>query len=318
MWRMQCQIEWDGLDGPEWDRRFARLRRANLLQSRAYAEAVCPAQGQRPRRGAIRIDGELAGLVQIQEAALLRRLIHALILDRGPLWFEGFGAAEHARAFFAAFTRAFPARAGRRRRVIPELPRRQAHAALEGLDLAALPGHLPYQTIWLDLTPEPAEIRTRLRGKWRNALNRAERAGIEVVWDWSGAALMPLMAHYMRDRAEKRYPGPEPAVIAALARRFVPEGGMGIATAVHDGLPLGQILVFCHGRSATYQIGWTGEAGRRLAASHLLLWNAIETLRRRGIADFDLGGVNDEGAAGVKKFKMGLSGELVELAGQYR
>ena len=41
-------------------------------------------------------------------------------------------------------------------------------------------------------------------------------------------------------------------------------------------------------------------------------------LQDMDVLDLDLGGVNDQDAAGVKRFKQGLGGELVELVGQYR
>ena len=75
------------------------------------------------------------------------------------------------------------------------------------------------------------------------------------------------------------------------------------------------ILVFLHGSSATYQVGWTTGAGRKLGAHHQLLWRAVVQLKERGVLDFDLGGINDDGAAGVKKFKQGLGGKEVRLVG---
>lgn len=306
-------IDWE-IPGSDWDRLFAMARRPSLLQHRAYADAVCPGQGQRARRGAIRIGGEVAGLVQIQEASLMRRAIHALILDRGPVWLPGHGGEGEAHGFFAALARAFPARPGRRRRVIPELSRAQA-GAMGGTGLAMRgPG---YQTYWLDLSPQPEALRARLKGKWRNMLVKAEAAGVEIGWDWSGAGLGALLAAYRLDRAGKGYDGPSPATVVALARGFMPRGGLGIATAHHRGMPVAGALFLVHGRAATYQIGWVADAGRRIAANHLLLWEAMLALRDRGIADLDLGGVNDGGAAAIKRFKAGLGGDFVELAGRF-
>jgi len=116
-------IDWNDLSLPEWEEKFARVRRAPLLQSYSYARAACPLYRQRARWGLIRrADGTEAGLVQLLEAGILGNALHAVQLDRGPLWFEGGGGEEDIDGFFRAFARDFPRRPGRRRRVLPEIP----------------------------------------------------------------------------------------------------------------------------------------------------------------------------------------------------
>ncbi|GIX15695.1 MAG: hypothetical protein KatS3mg118_3654 [Paracoccaceae bacterium] len=308
-----CTISWTG-DHAGWEGRFARLRRTTLLQCRAYAEVVCPPLGQRVRHGLILIGGAVAGLVQLQEAALLGRAIHAVILDRGPLWEAGRGGPEDARAFLSAFARAFPARPGRRRRLLPELPA-SALPALGAAGFARLPGP-GYQTFWLDLTPGPDALRRGMEGKWRNRLSRAEEAGLEVVWDRNGLAMGPFLRGMAETGAARH--GPAPATLIALAERFRAARAAAVGLALHRGEAVAGVMMLRHGLAATWQAGWVSEAGRRLAANHLLLWRALCELHAEGVQDLDLGGVNDADAAGVKRFKRGLGGELVELAGQFR
>ena len=88
---MTCTIDWNVLSFSEWEQRFKKLNRATLLQSYPYAQAMAEISGQKPRWGLIKIDNVEAGLVQILEVGFLKNLIHAVILDRGPLWFDGFG-----------------------------------------------------------------------------------------------------------------------------------------------------------------------------------------------------------------------------------
>ena len=286
---MECRIDWDC--APDvWNGLFATIRRSTLLQARGYADALCSGLGQRPRRGLVLIDGAPAGLVQIQEATVLRRALHAVILDRGPLWAEGFGGRDHLAAFFTTFCRGFPARPGRRRRILPEAHRAQAAAR-----------------------------RARLKPKWRAGLEKAERAGVSVNWDWQGADLAAFLATYRIDKAQKGYPGPAPETLAKLCLRLAPDGGVALGQARdRDGTPVAAALFLRHGRAATFQAGWVAEAGRRAFANHLLLWDAQRALAEEGVADLDLGGVNDADAAGVKRFKEGLGGRAVTLAGQYR
>lgn len=307
---ISCRIAWNVPDLPEWEARFARIRRSNLLQSYDYARAVCALQHQKARWGIIYINGEEAGLVQIREAGLCRNLIHAIMLDRGPLWFDDFGTDEHIHAFFTVFDAEFPARPGRRRRIIPE---RQnfSHPAYKRHDS---PG---YQTIWLDLTCSVTDLRAGLRQKWRNMLNKGEKQGLQVIFDEKNRFLPWLLKVYKEDRVKKNYKGPSVRLMRALGRTFGENRRIITGRALYREKSVAAVCILCHGRSATYQIGWTNEKGRALAAQNFLLWQTVLELKNKGIEDFDLGGINDESAKNVKKFKEGLGGENVTLAGRY-
>lgn len=310
---MRCTIDWS-LTTDAWDEIFAVAPRPSLLQSRPYGEAVTPRMGQRIRRGLARIDGAPIALIQLQEAALLGRAIHAVILDRGPVWLESIEAPLHARAVFETLASEFPARLGRRRRVIPEVTIHDAHTVFDGLALKEreAPG---YQTIWVNLRPDEPRLRARLKPKWRNMLAKSEAAGLTVEWDWSRRLLSPFLAYYASDQLAKGYPGPDPATIRAMAERFADKTA--IAMAWDGDLPAAGILLFLHGRSATWQTGFVTETGRRAAANQLLLWQAMLTLKDHGIQWFDLGGINAEDAIGVMRFKQGLGGTDVTLAGPF-
>ena len=314
---MDCIIEWNGLSVPEWEARFATLRRANLLQSYDYARAACPVYRQKARWGLIKIDGAEAGMVQIFEAGILWNLLHGLILDCGPLWFEGYGSASHIQVFFKEFDRLFPRRFGRRRRILPDIedgPAARALLANLGYERLDVPG---YQTVWLDLTQDEALLRAQMKPNWRNKLSKAERAGLLVEWDRKGRFFASVLRNYKRDQVKKDYKGPSARILKALVSVFAPKEKILIGRAIIKGKIVAETLFFLHGKSATYQVGWTSEDGRRTAAHHLLLWRAMPYLKEAGITDLDLGGGNDDTAKGVKQFKEGMGGQTLCYVGHY-
>ena len=314
---MQCKIEWDILSLQDWEDRFVNLRRSTLLQSYDYARAVCPLYHQKARWGLIVIDGVEAGLVQILEAGILGNLFHGVILDRGPLWFEGFGSKAHLSAFFATFNHQFPARPGRRRRVIPEVKESEL-LEMQGFRRLPRPG---YQTVWLDLRPDRDTLLTAMKSRWRNRVNKAARDGLIVEWDETGKTLSWLLTNYQSDKSKKGYDGPSVKLLQAMAKTFIPQGRFLAGRAILDNRSIAAILILCHGSGATYQIGWSTDEGRKAAAHNFLLWQAVCRLKDKGINDFDLGGVNDDAdngnAKGIKQFKEGMGGQTVTYAGHF-
>lgn len=312
-------IEWNHLSPQGWQERFALVSRSNMLQAFEYAKAICPLKRQKGRWGLIRIEGQEAGLVQMLEAGALGNALHALVIDRGPLWFEGFGEIRHYEAFIKTLLSQYPQRLGRKFRIIPEMEDTQA---LQDLMRAlgfkeAAPS--PYQTIWLDIDKDEEVLREGLRKNWRNMLSRAEREeGLSVTWEMNTPSYKEALQNYAYDKALKGYDGPSVELLQALTKTFLPARKMVLGRVLDKGGQMQAcVLHFYHGRSATYQMGWTSETGRKTGAQNLLLWNSLEILKNHGIKELDLGGCNDENAKGVAQFKDGMGGVAVRLGRIY-
>lgn len=311
---MICTIQWNGLDLLAWEQHFVRVRRSTLLQSYDYARAVAPIYGQRPRWGLIFIDGREAGLVQMLEAGFLG--LHALTLDRGPLWFDGFGGIAHIKAFMDAINLQFPQRFGRKRRIIPEIPDSPAAGGI--LKQSGLAYRGPkYSTIWLDLRPGEDALRAGLKSSWRGHLTKAEQGPLELAWDHPLDHQYWLVQTYQADRVMRNYPGPEPKIVTALGKQCASRGNLLVGRALLRGQAVAGVMILCHGSAATYQIGWSDDLGRKEGGHYRLLWSAMTMLKKKGITDFDLGGINDDSAAGVSAFKDGMGGQRVTLSGLY-
>ncbi len=313
----KCEIKWNTLSLCEWESAFRAIKKSNLLQSYDYTCVMARLNNQRVRRGLIVINGEAVGLVQILEAGIFKNAVHGVILDRGPLWFDEYGGMSDFELFLRAFSEEFPKRFGRRMRFIPEMKNtNKAQSLLEKHGYKPTSKH-SYQTIYLDLRPDLEVLRSKLNKKWRNMLVKAEKQGLNIVFSDKGEHFSWLLQHYAADKALRKYDGAKPKVIMELAKEFSRGENMLIGTALLDDKPIAAILIFNHGISATYQIGYTSDIGRNKNAHHLLLWNAVVELKERNINDFDLGGINGDSAKGVKLFKEGLGGTIYETLGLY-
>ena len=307
-----CTIDWQN----EAQHFFSEIKRANILQSPEYGRAMAKLNNQRLRYGLISINNQKAGYVQILEAGILKNAVHAVICDRGPLWFEGFGSIEDQCAFLETFNKAFPKRLGRRLRFIPEMQHNPIiEETLKRQKFTKTSD--AYQTYWLDITPDLETLRQNLKKNWRNTLTKAENESLQIECSDEGRHLACLIKHYERDKMEKSYDGPSIKTIIHLASEFSRGKNMLIATALFNDEPIAAILIFIHSKAATYQIGYTSDKGRRTNAHYVLLWRMINELKERGINEFDLGGVNEETAKGVKRFKTGMGGKFTETLGLY-
>ncbi len=315
--KLDCKIEWNAVPQQEWSALFDTVTRTNLLQSVPYAYALAKVNHQRVRLGVINIDGQKSGLCLILEAGILKNMIHGVILDRGPIWFDGRGGAEDVRSFLEEFSRQFPKRFGRRIRYIPEINDTPlAHSLLQEYGFKR-EGEQPYKSYWLDLTADLDALRSNFKKRWRGQLKKSEQVDLEIKWSDEGEHFGWLMYEYGSDKALRGYDGVSVETMIALAREFSRGKNMLIGTALLDGLPIASILFLNHGRASTYQVGYSSDIGREKRAHYALLWSALSVLKERNIEALDLGGVNDNEAKGVKMFKEGMGGELYETVGLY-
>ncbi len=320
---MKCNIRWNVLTLEEWDARFKSIKCSNILQSYDYAIAHAKTYRQSARWGMIDIDGQEAGLVQIIEAKILWGVFHAVILDRGPLWFEGFGGAAHVQVFLKEFNAQFLLRFGRKRRILPEVA--DGMTALALIKQTGLKRHddqTSYESLWWDLGLSDDEALQAMKSNWRGSLKKAEQkldqGDIQIEWDYEGKFYPWLKLHYVTDKAARGYNGIAPKLLDNLAAISTSRPCIVIGKVSINGEAVAGVLFLTHGQTATYQIGWSSDEGRQVCAHHLLLWKAREALRNVNIKDIDLGGMNNEkSAAGIKKFKIGTGATPYKLVGQY-
>ncbi len=311
---MQVAVDWN-ITAEEYRAHFGKIRASNLLQSYEYGLACEKANRLRPVFGKIVCDGGVEGIFLLLETGALNNLIHGVILDRGPLWLsESEFASEF---FFREFAKKFPARPGRRRRIIPEMNYPCNNSVLANTRAYRSLDRPEYLTVRLDLSPDLEKLRAGLRQKWRNGLNRSEKFPFEIEWDESEEFWRALRARYIADRKARGYPGPSVNLLDAIVVEFAKTGNLLIGRALLNSNYCSGMLIFRHGRSATWQVGWTSEEGRRSGAAYRLLWQACLELKGRGTDDFDLGGVNEQDASGVRHFKGGLGGKEIRLAGHF-
>ncbi|MEM9811383.1 MAG: GNAT family N-acetyltransferase [Pseudomonadota bacterium] len=280
-----------------------------LQQHPVFASAL-KRIGRRTQALSLNWEGRSVGFAQI----VLRRvgpLGEVALLSRGPAFAPELECPLRRRAVTALVERL-----AMRKIAVIATP-----DPVAGADPLAAAGWLEAMTpavlARLDLTPEPAVLRARLHGKWRNRLVAAERAGLHVT----DAPFKPETARWLlteeaAQRRARRYGGLPLSLPMAWAAAGGPRATR-LFEARLEGRRVAAMLFLIHPPGASYTIGWSGPAGRDAGAHPLILWRAMLWLRARGIRDIDLGTLDTERAAGLARFKLG-AGAVPETLGATR
>ncbi|ETX14500.1 hypothetical protein OCH239_02750 [Roseivivax halodurans JCM 10272] len=167
----------------------------------------------------------------------------------------------------------------------------------------------------LPLGPE-AQMRARLRQKWRNRLNAAQRAGVTV----KASALPADPRHWLlaaeAEQAQRRgYRGWPASLCAAWAETSA--GAARLFVAHGEGATLAGAVVLLHGSTATWQVAVSLPEGRRTHAMNALLWEAMCWAAEQGYDRLDLGTIETKTAGGLAAFKLGTGAEPVRLGGTW-
>jgi lipid II:glycine glycyltransferase (peptidoglycan interpeptide bridge formation enzyme) len=309
------ELDWTPRTVNDWRELLTKVPRANCLQSWPFAKALRRSDQKNTRLAVIREEGEDVGLMALQEIKL--GPVHILNLHRGPLWFAEKPSSRQLESFADVFSKLYPSRWLRRRRWLPEWDNSsEARSILK--DKGFRPPKKGFQTIWIDLEPSLENLRAGLKAKWRNALVKAEKAGMDIQVDDRGLQIEMFLNFYQQHRMKKKYLGYGPKFLREEIQAALPFKEVVMMWAFKDHRPVAGVLLLLHGRSATYRVGWNTEEGRSLNAHNLLLWESLRLLKHRKFTYFDLGGIDALRGEGLTRFKQGLGGEEVELMGIFR
>ena len=295
---------WNEASYADWQDAMIGAGSSALQQDWAYGQAIVN-QGHQIHKACLYINGRIRAVAQIAERQIVGPMRIALLM-RGPVWIGSHD--QHLEEKFLQEIRHRLVGA-----VLLWTPDRAAQSCKIYGFRRVMTG---YSTIMLALTPNLEELRIGLHGKWRNLLRSGERSGLVIEEAYGGRLVDWLIQANEAYRAKVGYAGPTPGFIRSLGQYSRPNGRR-VWLAMHEGEAIAGIILHIHGNTATYYAGCTSTHGRKLRAHHLLLWHAVTALKNLRVTALDLGGIDTEKAAGIARFKLGMGGEVVTLAGTY-
>ncbi len=240
---------------------------------------------------------------------------------RGPV--AGAWAAASVAEFSAGVREALPAAAGRvsHLRVDPEIEADGPHdeggrlrEAFRAAGWRPAPPIQPAATRIVDLRADEASLWGDLRKKWRQYVNKARSAGIEVV-DGGAGRLPEFYRIYRETAARAGFLIRTEAAYRDVWDAFAPAGRARLLFAqLPDGEPVATLFLLRCGPRVVEPYGGMTVTGGDTRANYLLKWEAIRSSQAAGAATYDLWGL---ATGGIAHFKTGFGGREVRYVGAW-
>lgn len=210
------------------------------------------------------------------------------MIDRGPLWFPGFGNAMHVKRVFEELNRQFPKRFGRKRRILPEVEDGpsiiQKMLGQYGLERQV---QEPYQTYWLGLEKDEDTLRAELKQKWRNSLNKAERQDLKIEWDFEGRHAAWMTGIYAGDKAARGYAGITPAFLKTYIPVLLESKDFALA-ALWWAISQKRVCPCSLNTGEARRTWWGGTEKQGVMPGRIILLGRVKMLKQHGIKELDL------------------------------
>ena len=160
-------------------------------------------------------------------------------------------------------------------------------------------GHL------LNLDASDQTLFAQFDGSVRQAIRKAQKAGVVVEVSHSLEAVQTYYKLHGKTRQKHGVP-PQPfAFFRAIHDHLISKDMGAVFLAKHNNQPIAAAIHLYFGRQATYKFGASDEAFQHLRANNLVMWEAIQWHRHRGIKSLHLGRSSLAGE-GLRRFKLNL------------
>lgn len=300
------RFDWTLRTLQQWKELLDQAQHANWMQTWAYAQASFKKDWIPTQMAAVSDDqGQLVAIFALQK--IIIGPVKYIRINRGPLWLKK-NVCERDLIQFAQLLRSeFPKSLFTKIKWLPEFFLSPiCIKSLEKIDFKLAQKN--FQTTWLDLSLSEQVLRSNLKQKWRNSLNKFEKSNITIRIDNTPGYFSEFLNFYELYKRQKKFTGPTREFLGIELSEAFRQKQATLFWAMDNGLPVAGIAIHSHGKNISYRAGWNSTQGRLANAHYGLIWRAILHFKKLGFEQFDLGGILPMEAQGLTHFKLGLGG----------
>ena len=175
----------------------------------------------------------------------------------------------------------------------------------------------PYHTVTVPLEAPEEELRSNLHQKWRNMLNKAEKAGVEIRQGTSDKYFSIFESLYRSTVERKHFTGLDIEEFSKSQQALDERQKMNVIAAYLDGEPVSAHVSSYLGDTAIVLFAAGNDAALKCGASNLVWWRSLLAARKAGMKSCDLGGIDPVGNPGVYQFKSRMGGKEIFHIGTF-
>jgi len=174
--------------------------------------------------------------------------------------------------------------------------------------LAGAPASLAFYGHSLDLAAGEQRLFENLDGSARQAVRKAEKAGLTVEVSQSAEALRGFYGLQCQTRKRHGLP-PQPLAFFLNIQRLILSQNQGVIVLASEGAEkiAGAVFFFLGGR-AIYKYGASDLRRQHLRPNHLVMWTAMKWLAHSGCTTLHLGKTS-RANEGLRRFKLNLGAQ---------
>ena len=165
----------------------------------------------------------------------------------------------------------------------------------------------------VDLTAPEESLWSDLRGKWRQYVQKARRAGVAIV-DADASGLDDFFRIYVETARRAGFVHRAESAYRRTFECFSREGRARLLFATLDGERVATLMLLHCGPRVIEPYGGMTDRAAESRANYLLKWEAIRSSQERGFAVYDMWGLAHPG---IEHFKAGFGGREVSYIGAW-
>ncbi len=178
---------------------------------------------------------------------------------------------------------------------------------------------------WLDVRPTDDVLLKGMRKTMRNLIGRADRDGVTIEVSSTAAAVDTFIAIHQDTVKRHHFVPYRDTYFRAECEAFREHDHVQLFQARYQGKVISSAIMMYYGDTGAYHHGASLSEYRRIPASYLLQWSAIQEAKRRGCSRYNFWGVVPEEYfhskllhrshpfVGVTTFKTGFGGQRFDL-----
>ena len=246
-----------------------------------------------------------------------------LYLPYGPLCANPIDSFQDLQAFFTELKMLAEQEAAAFIRISPYWSDTPQHAhLLKRLGFRQAPIHMLAETLWVlnleDKTEE--ELMMGMEKKHRNLVRRAAKDGVSIHHTTEAQAVEQFLElHWETVKRHQFTPYPK-EYFRQQVKRFAARDEVKVLEARLNDELLASAIIMYYGKSAAYHHGASSSKPehRKIPASYLLQWEAIQEAKRRGCTTYNFWGISPDKNPkhpffGITHFKTGFGGQQFDL-----